>query len=161
MRGLIKDAAFAVAGVAVRRLFPAAARDGGWQPGPSLRREPRWHVVTVNRSADDVAPGGRLPEPLAGLGDAVEVQVRGAAGDRGTELAVRLRDGARSSAAAGVERLASRDPEQAIRAALREAKQLVETGEVLHPDYPPTTESTLLNKPLQVATRQGRREGRV
>lgn len=161
MRGLIKATAVVVAGVAVRRLMIPAGLDGRWQRVRSMRRPPRWHVVTVNRSANEIAPGGQLPEPLAGLGDAVEVQLRRAAGDRGTELAVRLRDGARSSLAAGASRLSSRDPEQAIRAALREAKQLVETNEVLHPDYPPTTQPTVLNKPLQLATRQGRREGRL
>lgn len=73
----------------------------------------------------------------------------------------RLRDGAQSPVTAGARRLAGRDPNQAIRAALREAKQLLETGEVLHPDSPPTTQTTAVNKPLQMATRQGRREGRL
>ncbi|MEV1155859.1 hypothetical protein AB0J27_10680 [Micromonospora chokoriensis] len=118
-------------------------------------------MATVNRSANDVAPGGQLPEPLAGLGDAVEVQVRPAAGGRGTEIAVRLRDGSRLPVAAAARRATGRDPEQAIRAALRESKQLIETGEVLHPDYPPTTEPTPMNKPLRMATQQGRREGRL
>jgi hypothetical protein len=161
MKGLIKAAAVVTVAVAVRRLMIPAGLDGRWRRARSMRRPPRWHVLTVNRSADQIAPSGQLPEPLAGLGDAVEVQLRRAAGDRGTEVAVRLRDGARSSVAAGVTRLTSRDPDQAIRAALREARQLVETGEVLHPDYPPTTQPTRLNKPLQLATLQGRREGRL
>ncbi|PZF92014.1 hypothetical protein [Micromonospora deserti] len=161
MRGLIKAAAVAVVGMAVRRLVSPGGGDGRWQRGPLVRRHPRWHVVTVNRSTDDVVRGKRLPEPLAGLGEAVEIRFRRAAGDRGIELAVRLRDGDRSAVIAGIERLSGRDPDQAIRAALREAKQLLETGEVLHPDYPPTTESTAVNRPLQLATRQGRREGRL
>ncbi|MET8090274.1 hypothetical protein [Micromonospora sp. NPDC005220] len=115
----------------------------------------------MNRPAGDVAPGGQFPEPLAGLGDAVEVQVRPAPGGRGTEIAVRLRDGARLPVVAAARRVTGRDPEQAIRAALRESKQLIETSEVLHPDYPPTTEPTPMNKPLRMATRQGRREGRL
>lgn len=40
----------------------------------------RWHSVTVNRPPEEVAPEGRLPEPLAGLGDAVEVRLRPARG---------------------------------------------------------------------------------
>lgn len=126
-----------------------------------MRREPRWHVVTVNPARDELTPDSPLPEPLAGLGDAVDVQIRRAAGDRGIELAVRLRDGAQSPVTAGARRLAGRDPNQAIRAALREVKQLLETGEVLHPDSPPTTQTTVVNKPLQMATRQGRRAGRL
>ncbi|MCZ7437314.1 hypothetical protein O7598_12985 [Micromonospora sp. WMMC241] len=126
-----------------------------------MRHEPRWHVVTVNPTRDELTPDSPLPEPLADLGDAVDVQIRRAAGDRGIELAVRLRESARSPLTAGVRRLAGNDPNQAIRAALREAKQLLETGEVLHPDAPPTTRTTVVNKPLQLATRQGRREGRL
>ncbi|GIG87331.1 SRPBCC family protein [Plantactinospora endophytica] len=115
----------------------------------------------MNRPAETIGADGRLPEPLTGLGDAVEIQVRPAAGNRGTEIAVRLRDGARLPASAAVRRAVGRDPDQAIRAALREAKQLLETSEVLHPDAPPTTESTPLNQPLQAVTRDGNREGRL
>jgi hypothetical protein len=162
MRWLIGGAAVVAGGMVARRLLGGAGRGNDhWQRGPARRRGSRWHVATVNRPASDVAPGGQFPEPLAGLGDAVEVQVRPAAGGRGTEIAVRLRDGARLPVAAAARRATGRDPEQAIRAALRESKQLIETSEVLHPDYPPTTESTPLNKPLQMATRQGRREGRL
>ncbi|MEU4338150.1 hypothetical protein AB0F59_26445 [Micromonospora lupini] len=162
MRWLIGGAAVVAGGMLARRLLGATGQSNDRrQQGPVRRRGPRWHVATVNRPASDVAPGGRLPEPLAGLGDAVEVQLRPAAGDRGTEIAVRLRDGARVPAATAARRVTGRDPEQAIRAALRESKQLIETSEVLHPDYPPTTEPTPMNKPLRMATQQGRREGRL
>jgi len=70
----------------------------------------RWHTVTVNRPPEEVAPEGRLPDPLAGLGDAVEVRLRPAPGGRGTELAVRLRDGAPAGAAEAVARAAGSDP---------------------------------------------------
>lgn len=162
MRWLIGGAVALAGGMVARRLLGGVGRDNDhWQRGQARRRGPQWHVATVNRPASNVAPGGKFPEPLAGLGDAVEIQVRPAAGDRGTEIAVRLRDGARLPAVAAARRAVGRDPEQAIRAALREAKQLIETSEVLHPDYPPTTKPTALNKPLQIATRQGRREGRL
>ncbi|MEU1360162.1 hypothetical protein ABZ356_10005 [Micromonospora zamorensis] len=117
--------------------------------------------MTVKPVRAELTPDSPLPEPLAGLGDAVDVQIRRAPADQGVELAVRLRDGAQSPVTAGARRLAGRDPNQAIRAALREAKQLLETGEVLHPDSPPTTRTTAVNKPLQMATRLGRREGRL
>ncbi len=161
MRALVKVGVIVVGGLALRRFLLPSGRHGPWQRAPLMRREPRWHVVTVNPARDELTPDSPLPEPLAGLGDAVDVQIRRAPADRGIELAVRLRDGAQSPVTAGARRLAGRDPNQAIRAALREAKQLLETGEVLHPDSPPTTQTTAVNKPLQMATRQGRREGRL
>ncbi|GAB3183185.1 hypothetical protein GCM10027259_37830 [Micromonospora palomenae] len=158
---MVKVGIIVVGGLALRRLLLPSGRQGPWQRAPLMRREPRWHVVTVNPARDELTPDSPLPEPLAGLGDAVDVQIRRAPADRGIELAVRLRDGARLPVTAGARRLAGRDPNQAIRAALREAKQLLETGEVLHPDSPPTTQTTAVNKALQMATRQGRREGRL
>ena len=105
-------------------------------------------------------PDGRLPDPLAELGDLVE---GGSARPpyRGTELAARLRrpepDGIRGSAA----RVTGSDPRQRLRAALRQAKQLLETGEVLTPDEQPTARRTLRNLPLELATRRARGEGRL
>ena len=55
----------------------------------------RWLAVTVNRVPSDLLPGGSPPAPLAELGDAIEVQVRPAPGDKGAELAARLRDPSR------------------------------------------------------------------
>ncbi|MDG4824567.1 hypothetical protein O7635_22185 [Asanoa sp. WMMD1127] len=138
----------------------AARRTGagnGWRSPvgtPDVR--PRWHVATVARPADQVMPDGRPPEPLADLGDSVEVQVRPAPGDKGTELAVRLRDGDRPGPLA---RLRGEDPDQHLRRALREAKALLEGGEVVLPSRPATTERTLLNRPLEWATTHGREEG--
>jgi hypothetical protein len=97
------------------------------------RQEPanRWLAVTVNAPVEAITQSGRLPEPLERLSDTVEVRVLPAPGGRGTELAARLREpGAR---------LAGKDPRQDVRLALREAKSLVETGEVLRPDAPATT----------------------
>jgi hypothetical protein len=50
---------------------------------------------------------------------------------------------------------------QRLRAALRQARQLLETGEVLNPDEPPTTRRTLRSLPLELATRRARGEGRL
>jgi len=139
--------------IAARRI---ATRQAGNGADPD-----RWHTVTVNRLPEEVAPEGRLPDPLAGLGDAVEVRLRPAPGGRGTELAVRLRDGAPAGAAEAVARAAGSDPRQDLRAALRHSKQLLETGEVLRPDEPPTTRKTLRSLPLELATRRAGGEGRL
>jgi hypothetical protein len=91
----------------------------------------RWHAVTVNRSPDEVMPDGTVPPALRALGDLVEVEVRPAPQARGTELRARLRRSEPRSAASVLERLGGTDPRQAVRAALREDKQLLEVGEVL------------------------------
>jgi hypothetical protein len=130
----------------------------GWTPPvnvPDFR--PRWHVATIARPADQVMRDGRPPEPLADLGDRVEIQARPAPGDKGTELAVRLKnDGDRGGPLA---RLRGEDPDQHLRRALRESKALLEAGEVVRPSRPATTERTPLNRPLEWATRHGREEG--
>jgi hypothetical protein len=149
-------------GLAARRAL--GARRGSWTRdgagrGRGGRPEPLWHVVTVNRPGAEVAPDGQLPGPLAELGDSIEVQLRPAPGDRGTEIAVRLRDGAPSGPGAAAARLKGDDPRWAVRRALRDAKQLLEAGEILGPSRPPTTERTLLNRPLEYATKHGKEEG--
>jgi hypothetical protein len=113
----------------------------------------RWHTLTVTLPPEEVTPGGTLPEPLAELGDTVEVRIRPAPGDRGTEIAVRLRDGEPSGRGRGD------DPRWAVRRALRNTRSILETGEVLLPDAPATTKRTLRSRPLEYATRHGREEG--
>jgi hypothetical protein len=142
--------------IAVRRLTGRQAGNGA-----ATQATDRWHAVTVNLPPEEAAPGGRLPEPLAKLGDAVEVQVRPAPGGRGTELLARLRQGAPSGPAGAAARAAGRDPRQELRAALRQSKQLLETGEVLSPDTEPSTRRTLRGLPLELATRRARGEGRL
>jgi hypothetical protein len=149
------------AALGARRLLKAR-RGGSWPAhlsGGSGQRA--WHSVTVIRPASDVAPNGRLPEPLAALGDRVEVRLRPAPGDRGTEIAVRLREGEPSGLGAVRVRLAGDDPRWAVRRALRDAKQLLETGEILRPSKPPTAERTLRNRALEYATTHGKEEGRL
>jgi hypothetical protein len=144
--------------IAVRRM--RSARPFG--DGAVDRPGPRWHVVTINHPPEVVAPDGRIPRPVAQLGDAVEVKVRPAPGDRGTELAVRLRHHSEPSGVwSATARITGKDPRQAVRAALRQAKQLLETGEVLSADQPPTTRRTLRNLPLELATRRAGGEGRL
>jgi hypothetical protein len=76
-------------------------------------------------------------------------------------LAHRPRTSAPSGLRGAVARAAGNDPRQAVRTALRQAKQLAETGEVLEPDTPPTSRRTLRNLPLELATRRARGEGRL
>jgi hypothetical protein len=145
------------AGVIVgRRIVSRQAGNGAAAQVPD-----RWHSVTVNRPPEEVAPEGRPPEPLAALGDAVEVRVRPAPGGRGTELAARLRQHVPAGAAEALARAVGSDPRQGLRAALRQSKQLLETGEVLSPDEPSTTRRTLRSLPLELATRRAGGEGRL
>lgn len=144
--------AIAVAAAAAAAL--AASRRNA-RDRPSPHGEQSWHAVTMNVRPDEVSPEGRLPEPLAVLGDTVEVEHHPAPGERGTEVRVRLRgkgtDGLRGSAGT------DRQPD--LRRAMRDAKQLLETGEVLHGPEPATSRTTLRNAPLRLAERRAKREG--
>jgi hypothetical protein len=129
--------------------------------GAAGQARDRWHTVTVNHPPEEVAPDGRLPDPLAELGDLVEVRVRPAPGDRGTEVAARLRTPEPTGVRGAAARVTGSDPRQRLRAALRQAKQLIETGEVLQADRPPTTSRTLRGLPLKLAIRRAGGEGRL
>lgn len=143
-----------VVGNRVRRSWGNHAAGRG-RRGP----EARWHVATVNLAPERVAPGGQVPRPLAELGDTIEARFRPAPGDRGTEIAVRLRGGEPTGVSGALARLRGADPRWPVRTALRETRSLLETGEVLRPSQPPTTERTLLNRPLGRVARHGRAEG--
>jgi hypothetical protein len=128
---------------------PVVRRLAGRKEAAAGRNDPaRWHVVTVLCSPEEAA--GRTDTPLAALGDAVEVLVRPAPGDRGSEIAARLRSGA-----AGVDQV------RELREALRDTRQVLEVGWVTHPDRPGTTKATPLNAPLRAATAHGKGEGRL
>jgi hypothetical protein len=104
----------------------------------------RWLVVTVNCPPERL---NELPEPLRKLGDTVETKVRPAPGGRGSELAARpLQPGASASD---------------VRSALRDAKSLLETGEVLQPDRPSSTKPTATGKLVDMATKRAGGEGRL
>jgi hypothetical protein len=147
----VAAATLAIGGTAAVR---AAARSGpGEASGP---RPDRWHAVTVNLAPQDVGSPGRWPEPIAELGDVVEVRVRPAPGDRGTELAVRARAGHRPGESSDAAELTER-----IRVALRHSRMLLETGEVLQPDRPSTTTPTVTSLPLRLALRRSQGGGRL
>jgi hypothetical protein len=160
MRGVAKKlllvSAAAVAVQAVRRKAAEAESFGPGSGGSGgSDAVQRALAITVNCPPQRLDP---LPEPLAELGDDVEIVIREAPGSHGTEVLARLRD---TPPAGLLSRAAGGDPRQDVRLALRRTKSLVETGEVLHPDYPPTTHRTVLGAPLELATRRGREEGRL
>jgi hypothetical protein len=95
--------------------------------------------VTVLCEPTDLDPAS-LPAPLAELGDRIEVDVRPAPADKGTELYARLRDASGRGSAAS--RLSGSDAQAELRSALRRAKQLIEVGEVLAVDPAPHGERT-------------------
>jgi hypothetical protein len=121
-----------------------ARRLAGGTPSPAAGD--RWHAVTVDLPPEQVGD-----EPLSGLGDTAEVRVQPAPGGKGTEVHARLVAGAD----------ADRDQVRALRRALREAKQRLETGEVLAPTEPGTSRPSPLNAPLRLLTAHGRGEGRL
>jgi len=137
-------AAAGLGGAAVGRMVYRRVR----QSRSTRRPYGRWHVVTVNRPVAEVEGG--LPSPLASLPGRLIVEFREAPGGRGTEIAVRP-----------TEDNDTRKGNRAIRAALRESRQLLETGEILSADRPGTTERTVTGRALEYATAHGREEGRL
>ncbi|MCC2268052.1 hypothetical protein LKM28_17285 [Streptomyces sp. CT1-17] len=133
----------------------------GESSGCASGHSDRWHTVTINRPSDEVSANGRLPEPLAKLGDKIEVQVRPAPGDRGTEVAARLREPVPSGPGGAAARLKGQDPRGPVRRALRDSRALLETGEVFSPDKPPTTHPGPGGKLISAATARAREEGRL
>ena len=121
----------------------------------------RWRSVTINRSQGEVMPQGQVPGPLADLGDRVEVQVRHAPGGKGTELAARLRQPEPDGLGSVGARVTGDDPRQQVRSALRQAKQLIEVGEVLRVDPTPHGHrpATPTGKLVDLATRRAGGEG--
>ncbi|RAO37145.1 hypothetical protein ONO23_01336 [Micromonospora noduli] len=121
----------ALAGVA--RLLRVPHR--GARPGADgdAAAPARWEVVTVDRPPEQVLPEGRWPEPLRRLDGAVEVRVRPAPGDRGTELAARPLAGVTPPTGLAAH-LVGDDPALLVRRTLRQIKQRVEAGEVLRAD---------------------------
>jgi hypothetical protein len=110
------------AGAAVALLLRRAAGKGD--------EAHRWLAVTIDAPPEAVRDDARVRERLDAVDEAILIRVETAPGDRGTELAVRLRDERRGDTGLAA-RIAGRDPRQALRRALRDAKALVETGEVL------------------------------
>jgi hypothetical protein len=138
----------------------AGAAAAAWRrrARPSAADSPdRWLVVSVNREPGDVHPEELAP--LTEFGDRIETRVAAAPGDRGAELAARLREPTPKAATSVPARLAGADPRQDLRRALREAKALLETGEVMLPDTPPTTHDTPGGRLVGLLSRRAGGEG--
>lgn len=128
--------------------------------GQSAAGSARELVVTVHRPLEELQDRA-LPEQLLALGDDVELELRPAPGDKGTEIAARIRTPQPSGAAAVAARVQGDDPRQAVRRALREAKSVIETGEVLEAQRARTTERTLPGALLDLVTRRSGGEGQL
>jgi hypothetical protein len=140
----------AAATPAVRRLVRAVGAGAGAGDAD------RWHTVTVLCPPKEAE--ARRDTPLAALGDAVEVRVVPAPGDRGSELHARLAPaGDGNGRRGGTQNVAERVEE--LRTALRETKQVLEIGWVVQPDRPGTTRPTALNAPLRAVTAHARGRG--
>ena len=155
--GTVASLAARAGGSVVRQvrsvIDPSAARPAGAsQPASG------WLAVTVFRGPSEIDTA-ELPAPLAEFGDRIEVRVRPAAGDKGTELSARLRD--RPSSGAAPSRLRGTDPQAQLRSALRQAKQLLEVGEVLAVDPAPHGKrpATPTGALLETWTRQAPKAG--
>jgi hypothetical protein len=85
-----------------------------------------WKAVTILGNVEAFSQNG-YPEPLQRIAEVLEIRLDSAPGDKGFEVHARLRDGADATTVIGDD-----DPDRALRAALRDAKQLFETGEILH-----------------------------
>jgi hypothetical protein len=145
------------AGLPLRRGRLAGASPGG-RASRGGQTGDRWHSVTIDRTPEEV---GSPPQPLGELGHTVEIRIRPAPGDRGTEVAARIREELPTGLGRVTSKLRNDDPVRHLRRALREARQLAEIGEVLLPDAPPTTDRTVTGAPLAYATRHAREEGRL
>ena len=157
--GKVAEAVQDVGAGLVRRLREAVT--GATSAPADAEARSRWRSVTINRSEEDVMRHGQLPGPLAALGDLVEVQVRTAPGGKGTELAARLLAPEPTGPGSAAARVSGDDPRQQVRSALRQAKQLIEVGEVLHVDPTPHGHRTATptGELVEVATRRAPGEG--
>ncbi len=157
-RGGLAAAGAGLAGAAaIAKLATSRRLDG--VPGDAAPRN-RWLTVTVNCPPDRFPAPAELPRPVARLMDQAEVSIRPAPGGRGTELAMRLFEQPPGGIAGLAARLTGEDPRQRVRTALRDAKSLIETGEVIEPDEP-TTHDTLAGKLIGLATSRAGGEGRL
>jgi hypothetical protein len=128
MKRVVAGVGLPAAGASVVRRL--AARVRGVTGGRPVRT--RWMIVTVNCPPRRLASRADLPEPITRLGDAVDVRICPAPGDRGTELGVRLR--VPPSTRTAVSRRRARTQRRTAQRALRQAKSLIETGEVVRAD---------------------------
>ncbi|MGL3200015.1 MULTISPECIES: hypothetical protein [Curtobacterium] len=136
------------AGLVARSLVKEHRDSDGDAPHPQ-----GWKAVTVLGDVDDFRSGGRYPEPLERVAGSLEIRLEPAPGDKGFEVHARIREGADGSG--------DDDPGKTLRTALRDAKQVFETGEVLQATPRPHGErpTTLLGGAVDAAEDDAKGEG--
>lgn len=150
---IIGKALVAAAGTAVGGV--AAAKWLGVRVTRDATPRNRWLMVTVNVPADSFPGEDELPEPITKLRDRADVTIRPAPGGHGTELGLRPIQTPPGITA----RIAGTDPRQELRKALRAAKSIIETGEVIRPDEQanrPTPAGRVMDYALERAAGEGR-----
>jgi hypothetical protein len=121
----------------------------------------RWRSETVNRTTEEISAGGQVNELRSALGGDVEIDLRTAPGDKGTELRARLRAEGQSADDSRRGANYERERTRQLRRALREAKQMIEVGEVLRVDPTPhgRRKTTPFGAAVEFATDRGPEEG--
>ncbi len=112
----------AAAGVAAGLVARSLVRERREADGDG-RHPHGWKAVTILGDRADFL--SEIPEPLQTITGALDMRVDPAPGDKGFEVHARVRDDADTAV------FGDDDPDQAVRVALRDAKQLFETGEIL------------------------------
>lgn len=110
---------------------------------PVEQKSDRWLAVTVYRAPEDVQSS--LADLLARWRDEIEIRVRPATGDKGTELMVKP---------------TGEVSRHELRLALRRAKSVLEAGEVVQADTAPTHPGPM-GKALQLVTSRAGGGGRL
>lgn len=112
---------------ALRRRLSRQPPEPVWAEQEAFSDPYRWQTVTILGTAEVIAAGGRLPQPLAELAELIETRLEPAPGGRGTQLSARTKLGPKPDSTLWK----GEDQSRQIRNALLRAKQLVEVGEVL------------------------------
>ncbi|MCS5714609.1 hypothetical protein NVV95_08590 [Herbiconiux sp. CPCC 205716] len=142
-------AAGIAAGVVARALVKKKSESDG-----DGRHPDGWKAVTVLGESAEFERGG-YPEPLQRIAGTLEIRLQPAPGDKGFEVHARVKDDADTTS------FGEDEPDQALRTALRDAKQLFETGEVLRAVPRPHGErpTTLLGAAVDKAEDDAKGEG--
>jgi hypothetical protein len=157
MRRMVGGLGVMAAGLGVARWMASRPQTTRTMTTKDRAPKNRWIMVTINCAPQRLASRADLPEPITRLGDAVDIKICPAPGDRGTELGARLRDLPRTRIAGMVTRRPEEDPYRMVERALREAKAIIEAGEALRPDWPPMGPAPV-GKLLEFAGRRGGRQ---
>lgn len=151
-------AGMAAAGMGLAGWMAMRSRMGAGRTSKDREAKNRWIMVTVNCSPQRLASRADLPEPITRLGDAVDIKICPAPGDRGTELGARLRELPRTKIVGMVMRRPEEDPRHTVEQALRESKAIIEAGEAIRSDWPPAPQPAPAGKLLEFAGRRGGRQ---